>query len=271
MVSERTNLSSERADDGQAGGAILPVADAIEPLPPDLLDDKFGPLADISDEFSSLGEAVAPASGESVTRAQLRLARSIFGLGLVVTALLVVQTLYLLRSAPAGLVSSQVPATAPDSRIERLLRTSLEQVDQGFYQDVVDQLGVLEETVGELTKEQRFRLFSTLSLAHRRLNQMDEAADYTSRATAQFLENESVSGLLLDAQKLRTAERFDEARRIYARILVREDSLEGGDRAMATLARLRLADCYLGEARARPEVVLLPGLPADAPGEGEQP
>lgn len=238
----------------------------IESLPEELLDSTYSPLSSIRGLDD--GPLVASVDDGELRRRTLQLARGMLLVGVAIVCVLLVQTVHMLRTptaptAPLQLAPEVKDPLWPVRDVDQILAAARLELDRGLFTDVVDQLQRLEATASLMSQEQRFRLFSTLSLAYRRLNDLERAAEYGSRAMDQFLESETAAGIVARAEDLRAAGDLSGARREYARILLRVDGLAAQDHQLGAIARIHLADCYLIEARARTDIQTLPSLPLD--------
>lgn len=239
------------------------------------LDDAFGPAEPIEDELLTSVDDVplvepidARHHGHS---SPAGLTRALWFFGIVVTALIGVQTVHLFIKVPA---SNEAPlATPPPSRsvsndaprdeaeqVDRLLNESRVQLSRGFYEQVLRVLEPLADEPQLLDANQRFESYLLLARAHRALGNVEKAQQWSLRATDQAVDRREPEQVFEEASALNEQARHADARHVLHQLLARADALPAKEAGYRLQAQIRVADTWWSEAQRSGAFAPLPGL-----------
>lgn len=255
-----------------------------QPLTREQLDQSFGPAEPIEDELLASASDVPLVEPNARSRSagaqavhSAGLTKALWFFGIVVTALLVLQTAQVLlpRFAPLG-PTTETPSAptahddanhAASESITRTLNEARLHLSRSLYQDV---LRVLEPVVAKpelLDPYQRFDAYLLLARAYRELNDIEKAQTWSLRAMDQAVERRGAAQIVEYASTLASSGQHEEARRALFQILARSDGLAPKEMPYARVAEARIADAWYAQAQATGK---LPPLPASTKNRGNE-
>jgi tetratricopeptide (TPR) repeat protein len=263
------SLPEEPLDSDEVSSAL-----SEEAISSAAIDEAFGPAEPIEDELlTSVGdvplvEAVehkpAPEGSSSLTRA-------LWFFGIVVTALIVLQTIQMFVVRPAVDRAEPSLASHPGTAGPRGGRSPAEEVDRalfdtrvslknGLYEQVLRILEPLAEDPQMLDANQRFEAYLLLAKAHRALGNVEKAQQWSLKATDQAIDRREPAQVFEEAATLADEGRHADARRVLHQLLARADALTEKDADYRLKAQVRVADAWWGEAIHTGAFAPLPGL-----------
>jgi tetratricopeptide (TPR) repeat protein len=254
----------EPLDDEEVGGELSRAA----------IDEDFGPAEPIEDELlTSVGEVpiVEPVEPKPVSAGSSSLTRALWFFGIVVTALVILQTVQMLVVRPAverGDSAAAGPAESagtrggrsPAEEVDRTLFESRVQLDRGLYEQVLRVLEPLAENPQMLDANQRFEAYVLLAKAHRALGNVEKAQKWGLKATDQAVDRREPAQVFEEAATLADEGRHADARRVLHQLLARADALSEKDADYRLKAQVRVADAWWDEAVRSGAFAPLPGL-----------
>jgi tetratricopeptide (TPR) repeat protein len=246
------------------------------------IDEAFGPAEPIEDELlTSVGDVplVEPVEKHAPAEASHGLTRALWFFGIVVTALVALQTIQMFMVRPAGERDDPAPASRPEAaaprrghapaeEIDRALFDSRVQLSRGLYEQVRRVLEPLAEDPELLDVNQRFEAYLLLAKAHRALGNVEKAQQWSLKATDQAVDRREPEQVFEEASALTEEGRHADARRVLHQLLARADALPEKDRDYRIKAQVRVADAWWDEAIRTGAFAPLPGLDHRADNDG---
>jgi hypothetical protein len=197
------------------------------------------------------------------------LVRALWFFGVIVTAMLVLQTVQLLLprlphdvAASGGAAPHAAPAIhspMPAEEIDRTLREMRVKLSRSLYLEVIRVLEPKALDPVLLDNDQRFETYLLLAKAYRALGNPEKAQLWSLRATDQMVERREPAQVVEFAGGLADQGRPSEARVELMKLLARRDAFTRKDEAWLSIAEARVADTWYAQAKHSPQVAPLPG------------
>jgi len=262
------------ADDSETANEPLDDKEVGSELSSAAIDEDFGPAEPIEDELlTSVADVplVEPVEPMPASEGSSSLTRALWFCGVVVTALVILQTVQMLVVRPAverGESAAAGPAESsgtrggrsPAEEVDRTLFESRVQLERGLYEQVLRVLEPLAEDPQMLDPNQRFEAYVLLAKAHRALGSVEKAQKWVLKATDQAVDRREPAQVFEEAATLADEGRHADARRVLHQLLARADALSEKDADYRLKAQVRVADAWWGEAIRSGAFAPLPGL-----------
>lgn len=245
-------------------------------LSSDELDKALAATESIEDELlaSAADVPIVEPRPERLPAGETRgLVRALWFFGVIVTAMLVLQTvqLFLPRLPPVVAASGGPPKASPIAseptpaqEIDLTLREMRVRLSRSLYLDVIRTLEPKVQDPMVLDPDQRFEAYLLLAKAYRALGNVEKAQAWSLRATDQMIERREPAQVLEYASGLADQGRLPESRVELMKLLARRDGLGAKDSQWLSLAEARVADSWYAQAKAGQQIAPLPGAAAEA-------